>query len=100
MWTVFWRRESYTAGDVLERLPPLPCEEPGRKEMHYYATCINHRLRGDPTLSHVLPLQPDPAVIAGRLQRRHPAVVRQRFWGSSHHCPHFCVTAAVQTICL
>ena len=64
MWTVFWRRESYTAGDVLDRLPPLPCEEPGRKEMHYYATCINHRLRGDPTLSHVLPLQPDPAVIA------------------------------------
>ena len=57
-------RRSSTAGDVLERLPPLPSEEPGRKEMHYYATCINHRLRDDPTLSHVLPLQPDPAMIA------------------------------------
>ena len=64
MWTVFWNTDSYTAGDALERLPPLPCEEPGRKEMHYYATCINHRLRGDPALSHVLPLQPDPALVA------------------------------------
>jgi len=56
--------ETYHAGDPLERLPPLPCEEPGRKEMQYYATCINHRLRKDTTLTHILPLKPSSAHIA------------------------------------
>ena len=48
----------------MERLPPLPCKDPGRKEMHYYAICINHRLGSDAALAHVLPLEPSPAQIA------------------------------------
>ena len=29
--------------------------------MQYYATCINHRLRSDASLAHVLPLEPSSA---------------------------------------
>ena len=57
-------QDLHAAGDPLERLLPLPCEDPGRKEMHYYATCINHRLGSDATLAHVLPLGPSPAQVA------------------------------------
>jgi hypothetical protein len=46
---------------VLERLPALPVEEPGRTEMQYFATCINARLRDDESLASILPLQPSAA---------------------------------------
>jgi hypothetical protein len=29
--------------------------------MQYYATCINHRLRSDDSLAHVLPMEPGSA---------------------------------------